>query len=70
MSKDQTEQCSTLIFIDKLTSAGSRPPGINVPSLEQKQYGNWHSAGSHFVAKSSGTSVIGAGAVGEIEFIV
>ena len=34
-----------------------------MPSFEQKQYGNTHSAGSHFFAKSTGASVIGAGAV-------
>lgn len=33
-----------------------------MPSFEQKQYGNAHSAGSHFFAKSIGASVIGAGA--------
>lgn len=38
------------------------PPGIVVPSFEQKQYGNWHAAKSHFCAKSIGVSVIGAGA--------
>lgn len=45
-----------------LTSSASKPPGITVPSFEQKQYGNVHSARSHFFAKSSGVSVIGAGA--------
>lgn len=45
-----------------LTSSASKPPGITVPSFEQKQYGNMHSAGSHFFAKSIGVSVIGAGA--------
>lgn len=34
-----------------------------VPSFEQKQYGNVHSAGSHFFAKSIGASVTGAGAI-------
>lgn len=45
-----------------LTSSGSNPPGINVPSFEQKQYGKLHSARWHFSAKSVGGSVIGAGA--------
>lgn len=45
-----------------LTSSASNPPGIIVPSFEQKQYGNVHSNGSHFFAKSIGASVIGAGA--------
>lgn len=36
---------------------------MTVPSFEQKQYGNAHSAGSHFFAKSTGASVIGAGAI-------
>lgn len=34
-----------------------------VPSFEQKQYGNVHSARSHFFAKSIGASVSGAGAI-------
>lgn len=38
------------------------PPGIVVPSFEQKQYGNWQAAESHFCARSIGVSVIGAGA--------
>lgn len=46
------------------TCSGSSPPGMRVPSLEQKQYGSWHSDRSHFVAKSNGASVIGAIAVG------
>lgn len=46
-----------------LTFSGSKPPGIIVPSFEQKQYGNVHSPESHFFAKSVGASVIGAGAV-------
>lgn len=45
-----------------LTSSGAKPPGIWVPSLEQKQYGNSHWAESHFLARSIGVSVIGAGA--------
>lgn len=45
-----------------LTSSGSNPPGINVPSFEHKQNGNSHSAGLHFPAKSVGGSVTGAGA--------
>lgn len=45
-----------------LTFSGSSLPGIIVPSLEQKQYGSWHSAVSHFFAKSNGASVEGAGA--------
>lgn len=44
------------------TSSASKPPGIIVPSFEQKQYGNVHASESHFFAKSSGASVIGAGA--------
>lgn len=36
---------------------------MEVPSLEQKQYGNSHFEGSHFFAKSRGASVTGAGAV-------
>lgn len=46
-----------------LTSSGSKPPGITVPSLEQKQYGNVHSSELHFCAKSIGASVGGAGAI-------
>lgn len=45
-----------------LTLSGSKPPGIKVPSFEQKQYGSSHWDRSHFVAKSNGASVIGAGA--------
>jgi hypothetical protein len=44
------------------TSSGSSSPGMRVPSLEQKQYGNWQAAVSHFRAKSTGASVLGAGA--------
>lgn len=51
------------IFKAQLTSRGSSSPGIRVPSLEQKQYGNVHLLVSHFNAKSTGSSVIGAGAV-------
>lgn len=35
----------------------------NYPSLEQKQFGNWHFAGSHFRALSSSSTTSGAGAV-------
>lgn len=45
-----------------LTSSTSNPPGIKVPSFEQKQYGSSHSAGLHFNARSVGASVTGAGA--------
>lgn len=45
------------------TSSASSPPGIKVPSLEQKQYGNSQFPGSHLFARSTGGSVIGAGAV-------
>lgn len=45
-----------------LTFSGSKSPGIEVPSLEQKQYGNSHLAWSHFSARSTGVSVDGAGA--------
>lgn len=54
---------------DLLTSSGSNPPGIRVPSFEQKQYGRSHSAGLHFFARSVGGSVIGAGAKGLNLFI-
>ena len=50
-------------YTKKFTSSGSRPPGIKVPSFEQKQYGSAHSLGLHFTAKSIGGSVIGAGAM-------
>lgn len=52
-----------------LTSSGAIPPGIRVPSFEQKQYGSSHSARSHFLAKSTGVSVIGAGAKVELVWL-
>lgn len=46
-----------------LTFEGSIPPGIIVPSFEQKQCGRSQLPVSHFKAKSIGASVIGAGVV-------
>lgn len=44
------------------TLSASKPPGICVPSFEQKQYGSWHSSVLHFCALSTGASVTVAGA--------
>lgn len=49
------------------TSSAKSPPGINVPSREQKQYGSSQLAGSHLSAKSVGVSVMGAGAENEMK---
>lgn len=51
-----------MIILKIITSSGFKPPGIIVPSFEQKQNGKSHSAGLHLTAKSTGGSVIGAGA--------
>ena len=44
-------------------SSKSRPPGIFVPSEEQKHHGSWQFSSSHFFAVSGGGVVVGGAGV-------